>query len=144
MNVVIDDHLLRQILLEQEPDWVAQARGQDGLFTTGSWFYRLCRSLQDPEVVGALSGPIAALPHQLRVGVIQRVVSLPASIQLPSLRDMAWTVADLASRHGLNLLAAEALAVALGSQGAIATTGGNLPPKLEAAALREGVRLLQA
>lgn len=143
MNVVVDDHLLREVLLEQEPSWLSQARGQDVLFTTGAWYYRLCRSLQEPKLVGALSGPIASLPPELRSGVLRRVVALPDSIRLLTLRDLGWSAADLAHRHGLNLLAAEALSVAIASVGAIATTGGNLPPKLHAAATREGVRLLQ-
>lgn len=143
MNVVVDDHLLREVLLEREPGWLSRARRRGLLFTTGAWYYRLCGALHMPDVVGALSGPLADLPADLVEGVLQRVVELPAEIRLLSMRDVAWPAAGLARRHGLNLLASEALAVAVSVDAAIATTAGNLPPRLAAAADAEGVRVLR-
>jgi hypothetical protein len=144
VDVIIDDHLLREVLLEGEPAWLRRRRRGGRLSTTGSWYYRLCSALQSPEVAGALSGPITALPDDLRAAVMQRVVALPASIGLRSLRDLAWPASGLGRRYGLNLLAAEALAAAVELRAAIATTEANLPPKLAAAARAEGVRLLAA
>lgn len=142
MNVVLDDHLLREVLIDGEPSWVRRLRRRGQLSTTGSWYYRLCSALQDPDVVGSLSGPIAALPHELRIGVIQRVVTLPTSIELISMRALAWPAAGLGRRHGLNLLSAEALGAAVQSGSAIATASANLPPRLLDAAMRENVRVL--
>lgn len=144
MNIVIDDHLLREVLMEEEPSWLRRARRGGALSTTGSWYYRLCSALHDPEVVGSLSGPIAALPADLQAGVIARVVSLPRSIELVSMRDLAWTAAGLGRRHGLNLLAAEALGAAIETRSAIATASLNLPPRLVDAAEREHVPVLTA
>ncbi len=142
MNVVLDDHLLRQVLLEREPAWVRRLRRGGQLSTTGSWYYRLCSALHDPDLVGSLSGPVAALPAPLRAGVIERVIALPTSIQLVSMRELAWPASGLGRRHGLNLLAAEALGAAVNSGGAIATAANNLPPRLMAAAIQENVRVL--
>jgi hypothetical protein len=142
VNVVLDDHLLREVLIDGEPSWVRRLRRQGQLSTTGSWYYRLCSALQDPDVVGSLSGPIAALPHELRVGVIQRVVTLPTSIQLISMRALAWPASGLGRRHGLNLLAAEALGAAVESGSAIATAAPNLSPRLLKAARTENIRVL--
>lgn len=142
MDVVLDDHLLRALLLEDEPGWLRRRRRGGGLFTTGSWYYRLCSALQSTELTGALSGPITALPGALQTAVVQRVIALPAGIRVLSLRELAWPASGLGRRYGLNLLAAEALATALASNAAIATSEANLPPRLAAAARAEGVRLL--
>ena len=43
MDVIVDDHLLLQILLNEEPPnfRVPGAR----IFTTGLWYHRLCRAV---------------------------------------------------------------------------------------------------
>src|SRR5437867_3132728 len=107
MNLVIDDHLLREVLLEQEPTWLRRMRRRGRLSTTGSWYYRLCSALHDSEFIGALSGPIAELPAPIRTAVVGRVVRPPPAIDMLSLRDVAWTAAGFGRRYGLNLLAAE-------------------------------------
>lgn len=142
MNVVLDDHLLREVLLECEPSWIRRLRRGGQLSTTGSWYYRLCSALHDPDLAGSLSGPIASLPSELRAGIIERVVMLPPSIQMISMRDLAWSASGLGRLYGLNLLAAEALGAAVASGGAIATAEPNLPPRLLDAAIRENVRVL--
>ena len=142
MNVVLDDHLLREVLIDQEPSWIRRLRSGDQLSTTGSWYFRLCSALHDPDLVGSLSGPIAALPPELRAGVIQQVVTLPTTIQLISMRELAWSASGFGRQYGLNLLAAEALGAAVESGGAIATAAPNLPPRLLDAAMREDVRVL--
>ncbi len=142
MNVLVDDHLLREVLLEQEPPWLSRARGGGQLATTGLWYYRLCSALRGPGVAGSLSGPIASLPGDLRTGVMEQVVRLPGTIRLLSLRDASWPAAGYAARYGLNLLAAEAVAAAVLTGSAIVTAAGNLPPRLAAAAQGEGVRVL--
>ena len=51
--VVVDDHLLRDILTgEREPDLGGIA--PEGVATTGLWFFRLCSSLADPGAAGKL------------------------------------------------------------------------------------------
>ena len=53
MDVIVDDHLLLQILLNEEPlnFRVPGAR----IFTTGLWYHRLCRAVSIHEVTGAMS-----------------------------------------------------------------------------------------
>jgi hypothetical protein len=142
VNVLVDDHLLREVLLEQEPFWLSQARGEGRLVTTGLWYYRLCSALRSPAITGSLSGPIAILPDDLRSQVLEQVAALPGDVQLLSLREVSWSAAGYASRYGLNLLAAEAIASAVLTGSAIATALGNLPPRLAAAAQGEGVKVL--
>lgn len=142
MNVLIDDHLLREVLLEQEPFWLRRSRGKGQLATTGLWYYRLCSAIRSPGVASSLSGPVASLPEDLRTRVIKQPVTLPQAIRLLSLREVSWSAAYYATRYRLNLLAAEAVAAAVLTGSAIATALGNLPPRLAAAALDEGVKLL--
>jgi hypothetical protein len=142
VNILVDDHLLREVLLEREPLWLSEARAGGQLATTGLWYYRLCSALRSPAITGSLSGPIANLPDDLRSQVLELVATLPGAVLLLSLRDVSWSAAGYASRYGLNLLAAEAIAAAVLTGSAIATALGVLPPRLAAAAESEGVKVL--
>ena len=139
MKLVIDDRLLRAVLLEREPASLRRLRRGDPLWTTGTWLYRLCRAVADSAVQGSLSGPLAELPANLRTGVTAKLVALPPSIGLTSLRDLAWDMGILVHRHPLNLTSLEALAAAR-HVGAGICVGRNISPRLEAAALAEHVQ----
>jgi hypothetical protein len=140
MKVLVDDRLLRTVLLEREPPMLRRVRRGDPLSTTGTWLHRLCQAVADSTVQGALSGPLAELPADLRSGVTAKLVVLPASIGLVSLRELAWDMGNLVHRHPLNLIALEALAAARHVGAAICVGTGNVSPRLEAAALAEQVR----
>ena len=144
MNVIVNDHLLREVLLEQEPSWLRRSRRSGRILTTGCWYYRLCSAWHDQSITGSLSGPIAALPVELQSGVIEKVMRLPDSIGLISMHDLAWSASRLGRVHGLNLLASEALAAAVQSDSVLATAAINLPPRLQEAAAAEGVRVVSA
>ena len=140
MKLVIDDRLLRAVLLEREPASLRRLRRGDQLWTTGTWLYRLCQAVADSTVQGSLSGPLAELPADLRSGVTAKLVALPASIGLTSLRDLAWDMGNLVHRHPLNLIALEALAAARHVGAGICVGTGNTSPRLEAAARAERLR----
>jgi len=140
VNLVIDDRLLRAVLLEREPAALRRLRRGDALWTTGTWLYRLCQAVADSTVQGSLSGPLAELPEDLRSGVTARLVALPASIGLTSLRELAWDMGNLVHRHPLNLVALEALAAARYVGAGICVGRGNVSPRLQAAARAENVR----
>ena len=144
MNVIIDDHLLREVLLEQEPSWLRRLRRGGRILTTGCWYYRLCSAWHDDSITGSLSGPIAALPAELQAGVIEKVMRLPDSIGLISMHDLAWSASRMGRVHGLNLLASEALAAAVQSDSVLATAAINLPPRLQDAAAAEGIRVVSS
>jgi hypothetical protein len=141
--VVVDDHLLRDVL--------ASSRGADldglapdGLATTGLWLFRLSSSLANPSVAGRLSGPVAALPPSLRAAFRAQLVALPDDITLLSLRELAWPMAELQARHRsqgrtLSAAMAEALAAAHRLGAAIAVSRHDVGPNLKAAAEADGV-----
>ncbi|HVM51726.1 MAG TPA: hypothetical protein VM262_00885 [Acidimicrobiales bacterium] len=140
---VVDDHLLRDILVGHR-DETLDGLAPDGVATTGLWLFRLCSSFADPTVVGKLSRPVAALPEDMQERFRAQLVALPPSIEVLSLRDMAWPMALLQTRHrasGRSLSAAmvEALAAAHLLGRGIAVSRNDVGPNLRAAAEADGV-----
>jgi hypothetical protein len=136
VDVIVDDHLLLQILLNEEPSnfRVPGAR----IFTTGLWYHRLCRAVSIHEVTGALSRRLGRADLVVAAAAARAITTLPATIGLISLRDLAWPMARLLQDGmRLNLMSLEALAAAE-SQGAelcLAAADEN-PQLLNAAAAR--------
>jgi hypothetical protein len=142
---VVDDHLRRDIVVGHR-DETLDGLAPDGVATTGLWLFRLCSSFADPAVVGKLSGPVASLREDMRGRFRAQLIALPASIEVLSLREMAWPMALLQTRHrseGRSLSAAvvEALATAHRLGNAIAVSRNDVGPNLRAAAEADGVAL---
>lgn len=140
---VVDDHLLREILVGRLDETLG-GLAPDGVAVTGLWLYRLCSSFADPRVVGKLSGPVVSLPEDLQARFRAQLVALPTSIEVLSLRDLAWSMALLRTRHraeGRSLSAAmvEALAAAYRLGAGIAVSHADVGPNLRAAADADGV-----
>jgi hypothetical protein len=136
-SFVIDDHLLRDVLVGERPfDLGIRA---DGLATTGLWLFRLCSSFADPKVVGKLSAPVAGLSEHLQAEFRSQLMALPSEIDVLHMRDLAWLMAELQSGHRaegrlLSAAMAEALAAAHWLGGAIAVSANDVGPHLQAAA----------
>lgn len=141
--LVIDDHLLLRVLLDDEPPSL-RPRGAE-LFTTGLWYHRLSRALSDETVVGVMSASLVAVTEELAQAAIASVLELPEPIGLLSLRTLAWPMAELATRGArLNLLSLEALAAAdhLDAALCLASINGNQPLRQHAEQHRVPVRLI--
>lgn len=141
--VVVDDHLLRDLLAGQRQSDL-DGLAPDGIATTGLWRFRLCSSIADPRVSGKLSAPVALLPADLRESFLAQMVALPTAITVLNMRDLAWPMAQLQARHrseGRNLSAAmvEALAAAHELDGALAVSRHDVGPNLRAAAEADGI-----
>jgi hypothetical protein len=138
-DVVVDDHLLLRVLLDDEPLDLRRRHGR--LWTTGLWYHRLCRALADTSVTGTLSKSLGDLDPTLAAGVVGAVTTLPDTIGLASLRLLAWPMAQLlADGARLNLMSLEAVAAAqhLGAEICLAEDDVN-PQIVEAAAARDVV-----
>jgi len=140
---IVDDHLLRDILVGHRDDTL-DGLAPDGVATTGLWLFRLCSSFADPTVIGKLSGPVTSLSDDLRARFRARLIELPATIDVVSFRELAWPMALLQTRHrseGRSLSAAmvEALAAAHRLGRAIAVSRLDVGPNLRAAAEADGV-----
>ena len=107
---LLDDQALGAVLRGTAP----KALRRFDLATTGYWYVRLCQAvLRTTDRPGALSGPFAELPGDLRDRAISAVLELPEDIALISLRELAPDIGRLRQHRSLNILATEALAAAI-------------------------------
>jgi hypothetical protein len=142
-SVVIDDHLLRDLLTGERPpdlDGIAP----EGVATTGLWLFRLCSSLTNPIVSGKLSAPVAALPEDLQARFRSQLTTLPHDIEVLSMRELSWPMAELQHRHreagrAMSAAMAEALAAAQRLDASIAVSRHDIGSNLRAAAGADGV-----
>jgi hypothetical protein len=145
-SVVIDDHILRDILTgERPPDLDGSA--PNGVATTGLWFFRLCSSLADPTVAGKLSAPVSALPAEEIAQFRSQLTALPDEIEVLSMRQLSWSMAELQQRHrdagrAMSAAMVEALAAAHHLDAGIAVSKRDVGPSLRAAAEEDGIAFL--
>jgi hypothetical protein len=136
-TVVIDDHLLRDVLGgDRSPDLGGLATS---LASTGLWSFRLSSAWATPGVLGKLTAPVAALPADQQELFRARLVALPDEIEVLPLRQLAWPMALLQHRHRiggrpLSAAMAEALTAAHALGAAIAVSRHDIGPNLKAAA----------
>lgn len=141
-TVVIDDHLLRDVLTGNLPRDLGGIA--TSLATTGLWLFRLSSAWAAPGVAGKLTAPVAALSPTQQERFRALLVALPDEIEVVPLRQLAWPMAVLQHRHRgagrpLSAAMAEALAAAHALGGAIAVSSRDIGPNLKAAAERDRV-----
>ena len=109
--MVVDDHLLLRMLLDDEPTTLRP--GGARVLTTGLWYHRLCRAVSNPTVERALSRRVGRADPSVGAAAVRAVTALPDTVGLLSLRELAWPMARLLDDGvRLNLLSLEALAAA--------------------------------
>jgi hypothetical protein len=129
---LIDDQLLGAVLRGDRPP-----RRRAQVFTTGYWYVRLCQAvLSASNRTGVLSAPFAALPAPARARATRRLLELPESIGLVSLRDLAPLIGELRQRHDLNILGMEALAASVHLEADVYLSAPS--PRLQLAVNAEG------
>ncbi len=142
-SVVVDDHLLRDILTgERAPDLGGIA--PVGVATTGLWLFRLCSSFADPGVAGKLSEPVAGLAADVQARFRAQITALPDDIEVLPMRELSWPMAELQQRHrgqgrGLSAAMVEALAAAHQLQAGIAVSRHDVGPNLRDSAEADGI-----
>lgn len=142
--VLVDDHLLLQILLGNEP---ADLRSPGApVATTGLWYHRLCRAICDTSVVGALSRQLGGVDEDVAEAVVGSIIELPETIAIVSMRDLAWPMGKLtAGGIRLNLLSLEAVAAAqhLSAEICLAAADVNEPLRTAAEEVSTPVRICE-
>ena len=136
--VLVDDHVLLRVLLDDEPPTLRPAG--TAIATTGLWYHRLCRALADKSVVGSMSRRLGAVEDAVASKVVGAVVGLPDTVELVSLRSLGLPMGQLIHVGArLNLMSLEALVAArhLSAEVCLADADDNLP--LRAAATEFGV-----
>ena len=122
MAVVIDDRLLLDVLAGRAPAFVAEQLRSGDVFTTSSWYYRLGRAVFSGSGTGALSGPVSTFDRDVRRHVLSTLQDLPDDVGLLHPRVVVPVMFALRVRRQLNVLSADALAVALLVGGGVVVT----------------------
>lgn len=120
MALVVDDHLLIDLLADDIDGWLAEAVASAAVYTTASWYYRVASAAAQGSGDGSLSGRIAALDESARLAVRDRLARLPETIGLISPRTIVPIMAGLRTPRRLNYLSAEAVAVAILAEATVA------------------------
>lgn len=130
--IVVDDHLLLDILAGVPSTEADEHLGNQSIATTLSWFYRLGRALDSSRSQGSLSRRFDKLDPDRRVMLRESMIRLPANIHLVETRSLVPVMIAISNTTRANLLTADALATALTFDASIAVTT-NSPLLLEAA-----------
>ena len=142
-TVLVDDHLLLRILLDDEPSTLRPTGAT--VATTGLWYHRLCRALADDAVIGSMSRRLGAVDATVAAEVLGAVMELPDTVELVSLRTLGWPMGRLVHIGArLNLLSLEALAAArhLTAEVCLAEGGDNDPLRASASSFGVAVRTI--
>ncbi|HWL41823.1 MAG TPA: hypothetical protein VNQ73_02680 [Ilumatobacter sp.] len=131
MSLVVDDHLLLDLLIGTAHGWLADETTRSAIYTTGSWYYRVASAADRGTGHGSLSGRVSALPVDDQRAVRSRLGVLPDTIGLVGPRTLIPVMASLRSPRPLNYLSTEALAVAILTESTIAVRTDS-PPLREA------------
>lgn len=137
MSLVVDDHLLLDLLLGSPSPWLRAESERSAVYTTGSWYYRVALAAKRGSGVGAISRRIATLDTEPQRRVLDWLGQLPDWIGLLGPRLLVPVMAGLDTRAQPNLLAAEALAVALVTDSEVAVATDS--PLLRGCALDLGI-----
>lgn len=142
MAVVIDDHILLDLIVGGPSPAALEAVESDALYTTGCWYYRLARAAVTGTGAGSLSGRLEVPGPEERDAAVESIRRLPDSVGLLSLRTVVPVMAALRVRRPLNMLNAEALAVALVAGASLAVAVGSELLQGGAADLEIGYRVV--
>lgn len=134
--VVIDDHLVRDVLCDEiSGDLRRRLRGRQ-IATTNMYYVRLCKSAVAARG-GALTGSWTA---ERRLELSRSLFVLPDEIAVVPLQQIAFRMAELTERHPLSTLGAEAVAAAEHLDAPLVVWAGDDGPHIRAAAASVGVR----
>lgn len=112
MTIVVDDLLLLRLLTGSAPPTVTEELRSGSVYTSGCWYYRLARAVSSSGT-GSLSQHVAGLARPEQEQVRRDLEDLPPELGLLGWRTVVPVMAALRVRRQLNLLNAEALAVAV-------------------------------
>jgi hypothetical protein len=107
-QVVLDDHLLRDVLADEQGRRLARLVEQNELATTNLYYVRLCKSVVAARG-GALTGGWSG---ERRRELGRRLLELPESVLILPMRLIGYRVAELAGSQRVSALGAEAVAAA--------------------------------
>lgn len=129
-KVVLDDHLLRDLLADEIGGSLAQLLRRHEPATTNLYVYRLCKSVVAAPG-GALTGGWTV---EQRGELGRRLVTLPDVVEVAPLRKLAYRMAEIAAAFRVSTLGAEAAAAAEHLAAPLCVWEGDDGPGIRAAA----------
>jgi len=108
MVVLLDDHLLRDLLADHLSTELAEILGEHEPATTNLYLYRLSRSVVSARG-GALTG---SWPVEHRRELGRTLLALPESVPVVPMRVLTHRMAEIAHSQRVSTLGAEAAAAA--------------------------------
>jgi hypothetical protein len=134
-RVVLDDHLLRDVLAGEQRRQLSRLVSSNDLATTNLYYVRLCKS-----VIGARGGALTGgWSAETRRELGRRLLDLPDSIQIVPMRLIGFRVAELAENERVSTLGAEAVAAAEHLDASLCVWEGDDGPGIREAARSAGV-----
>ena len=134
-RIVLDDHLLRDVLSGEQGRQLGRLIASNELATTNLYYVRLCKSVLSARG-GALTGGWSS---ERRRELGRRLLDLPDSILIPPMRLVGYRVAEVAQSGRVSTLAAEAVASAEYLDASLCVWEGDDGPGIRKAARRAGV-----
>ena len=126
---VLDDHLLRDVLIDDKGFALRRLTVGKALATTNLYLQRLCRSAVNARG-GALTG---SWPEAQRRELGRGLAELPSKITVVPMQALAYRMAELTSNHRLSTLGAEAVAAAEYLQATLLVWDGDDGPGIRGA-----------
>jgi hypothetical protein len=130
-RVVLDDHLLRDVLADDVAPALRTILARHEPATTNHYLYRLARSMVGARG-GALTGSWGA---EQRRALAERLIDVPPDIEIVAMQRLVYRMAEIAGQHRVSTLGAEAIAAVEHLGGPLCVWSGDDGP-----AIRAGVR----
>ncbi len=129
-TLLVDDALLLYLSAGHRTLPDGEALPDEGLATTGGWYFRLCRSLFS-STRGHLTRLVEKLPIEDR-SVVHRRLANPASmgVTVVGFPTVGFIAAKVGSDHGLDGLNAEIIGAAMVYDVPVVVTEANQSPRL--------------
>lgn len=134
-RVILDDHLLRDLLAGGPSTELADVVATNRPATTNLYYLRLCKSVVSARG-SALTGSWAP---EARRQLGRALVTLPDDIEILPMRTLAFRMAELAGTAPLSALGAEAIAAAESLQAPLCVWDGDDGPHIRAVAAATGI-----
>lgn len=134
--MVLDDHLLRDVLADRRSEDLEFHFGARELATTNLFYVRLCKS--------ALGGRGKQLtggwPVEQRQALARTLMVLPAEIVITPIRTIAFRMAEIGNQHRVSTLGAEAVAAAEHLDAELWVRAGDDGPGIRSACNEMGIQ----
>jgi len=125
-TIVLDDHLLGDVIGDTIPPHLARLMKRREVATTNLYYVRLCKA-----AVSARGGAITRHWDAIRREQAARsLLELPDAIQILPMRDLAFRIATLARDFRLSTLGAEAVAAAEALRAQVCVWEGDAGPRI--------------